>query len=128
MLKRNNTQDFTGIETIIACKVSITGEVQSEGSLRIDGELDGRIEIKGDLVVGEKGSIKGKVNLNNVLVAGRIEGDIKARGKVKITATGTVLGDVESETFVVEEGGKFQGNCKMAIPVPEKRKYKLDKN
>lgn len=128
MLNKNSKQDFSGIETIIASKAAITGDVRSEGSLRIDGDLDGRIELKGDLVVGEKGRIKGTITLNNVLVAGRIEGDIKARGKVKIASTGTVFGDVESETFVVEEGGKFQGSCKMIVPIQEKRKHKYDKD
>ncbi|MGE5423019.1 MAG: bactofilin family protein [Ignavibacteriales bacterium] len=124
MIKKKSDIDYSSIETIVANKVVIRGDIRAEGSMRIDGAVEGRVELSGDLIIGEKGKVKGQMSLGNVLVAGKVIGDIKAQGKVKVTATGTIYGDVESETFVLEEGGKFQGTCKMASAATEDKGLK----
>lgn len=122
MLKKKTGIGFSKIDTIVAGKVVIKGDIRSEGSMRIDGTVEGRIDLKGDLIIGENGLVKGQMALGSVQVAGTVLGDIKARGKVRITSTGSVLGDVEADSFVVEEGAKFQGTSKKSADTDEKVK------
>ncbi len=116
MFKGKNTRiPYEGIETIISAKVYFKGDFKSDGSVRVDGELEGQVEIKGDLVIGDKGRIKGDVLATNILVAGAIEGSVLARGRLEITPVGSIKGGVQCKSFIVEEGGVFQGNCKMQL-------------
>lgn len=106
---------YDNIETILAENVYITGQISSKGSMRIDGEVDGNVESKGDLIVGERGRVKGNVNAHSVLVAGRVEGNVQAKGRTEVRPGGLLIGDVDADTFVVEEGGRFMGHCKMTM-------------
>ena len=100
----------------------IKGEIKSSGSLRVDGEIEGCLETSGDVVIGDKGFICGDVIGANVLVAGKVEGNISSPGRIEITSAGKVKGDVNSKVFIVEEGGVLAGNCKMAWPEAETKK------
>lgn len=127
MIKGKKNAYFENIETVIARQVAVKGEISSEGSMRIDGEVEGKLSLKGDLVIGENSRIHGDIKGINILVAGLVKGNIIASGRVEITPTGKVIGDVEANTLVVEEGAKFHGHSKMTIE--DKAKTKVgDKN
>ncbi len=114
MLKGRKKQiPYDNIETVVGEHVFFKGEFKSDGSVRVDGEVEGQIDIKGDLVVGDKGRIRGDALVANILVVGKVEGNIMSRGCIEITPTGYVKGGVQCKSFIVVEGGKFQGNCKM---------------
>ncbi|NLW45356.1 MAG: polymer-forming cytoskeletal protein [Syntrophomonadaceae bacterium] len=116
MLKgKNKKAPYENIDTIISENVLFKGDFNSEGSVRIDGEVEGQVKIKGDLVLGDKGSIKGDILVANILVSGTVEGTIVAEGRLEITPTGKIKGGVQCKTLVVEEGGIIQGNCKMLM-------------
>ena len=74
------------------------------------------MDVKGDLIVGEKGKIKGEILVDNLVLAGRIEGNIEARGRLEITATGSILGDASCSLISIEEGGFIDGTSKMIRP------------
>lgn len=109
MLRRRHRPNFEGIETVIAENTIINGEVISQGSVRIDGCIEGCIRAEGDLIIGEKGRITGNIEARNLLIAGWLSGNCQVTGKAHITPTGVVAGDITSTTLVVEEGGLFQG-------------------
>lgn len=114
MFKGKNKQiPYVNIETVIGEQVFIKGEFKSDGSVRVDGEVEGQMEVKGDLVIGDKGRLRGDALVANILVAGLVEGNIVSRGRIEITPTGRIKGGVQCKSFVVEEGGMFQGNCRM---------------
>lgn len=108
--KDNNHQN---IESFISQGVEIKGDIISQGSIRIDGSVDGKLNIKGDLIVGEKGKVKGEVITGNLILAGKIEGNATSTGRFEITATGTMTGDVSSTILTIEEGGMLEGTSKM---------------
>ncbi|MGE5404323.1 MAG: bactofilin family protein [Candidatus Saccharibacteria bacterium] len=115
MFNGRKSPSFDNIETILAENVYITGQVSSKGSIRIDGEVDGNVDSKGDLIVGERGRVKGNISAHSVLIAGRVEGNITAKSKTEVRPGGLLIGDVDSDTFVVEDGGRFMGHCKMTL-------------
>jgi cytoskeletal protein CcmA (bactofilin family) len=119
MLKRE--RQIQGIESLISQGVEIKGQIFAQGSMRIDGKIDGQIEIKGDLLIGEKGQVKGGVKAENIILGGKIEGDVQARGRFELTSTGAIKGDVACATITVEEGGLLDGNFKMIQNNPDTR-------
>lgn len=112
MGKRN--RQLQGIESLISEGVEIKGQVFVQGSMRIDGRIEGQLDVKGDLVIGEKGQVKGGIKVENLVLAGKIEGDVQARGRFELTSTGTMNGDVTCSTLTIEEGGLLNGTSKMS--------------
>ncbi|MGR6837277.1 bactofilin family protein [Syntrophomonas erecta] len=113
---RRKEPNYQNIESLISQGMEIKGDVISQGSLRIDGSVDGKLNIKGDLMVGEKGRIKGEVQVKNLILAGRIEGNVLVSGRLEITATGALHGDVSCDIMIIEEGGLLDGTSKMKRP------------
>jgi len=104
---------YQDIESVIAHGVEIKGDIISQGSLRIDGGVDGKLNIKGDVILGEKGRIKGEVKVDNLIVAGRVEGNVVASGRFEITANGYFKGEVTCSILTIEEGGILDGSSRM---------------
>ena len=101
------------IDSLISENIKITGKIEGKGSLRIDGIVEGDIDYKGDINIGESGNINGNITCNNVSLAGRIDGNVKSNAKLVILPTGKLNGDVEVASFIVHEDAFFEGSCKM---------------
>ncbi len=101
------------IESFISPGVVIKGELISQGSIRVDGTLEGSVNIKGSLLLGEKGNVKGDIQAANMILAGQVEGTVTLTERLDITNTGVMLGDISARIITVEEGGMLQGNTKM---------------
>jgi len=85
-----------------------------EGLTRIDGEVIGNIKGNGGLIIGESGSVKGDLSIENVVVYGKVHGNIRARS-LEIRASGRVDGDVHVQELVVEKGAIYNGKCSMGV-------------
>ena len=90
----------------------IKGELKSSGDIRIDGEIEGDIESKSRVVVGEKALIKGNVSAANADVWGRVEGDISVSETLALKSGCSVKGTLSVKRLSVELGADFQGTCK----------------
>lgn len=110
---RKKQRSFQNIESIISPGVEIKGNIASQGSIRIDGYVEGNLNIKGDLILGEKGKIKGEVKAENIIVAGKVEGRATAGTRLEIAATGSITGDINATTLIIDEGGLLDGNSRM---------------
>ncbi len=111
-LKKRNDK-HQNIESFVANGVEFKGELNSKGSIRLDGLIEGKLNIQGDLILGERGLIKGEVKVENMILAGKVEGNINTKGRLEITPTGALLGDVICSVLTIEEGGILDGNSKM---------------
>ena len=89
------------------------GKMTFEGVFRLDGKFEGEIFESGTLVVGETATIKGKVGLNTIVINGLVEGEINAKTRVEIHSTGKVYGNLSTPILTINEGGIFEGHCKM---------------
>jgi cytoskeletal protein CcmA (bactofilin family) len=79
----------------------------------VEGSIRGRIEAKGEVVVGRQGKVEADIYADSVVVGGQIIGNINARSRLEITATGRVTGDIEATKITVAEGGMVDGSFKM---------------
>ena len=91
----------------------MSGELSFEDTFRVDGKLSGKVRAQGDLVVGERGTVDGEVEVSRVFVSGVLKGSVVASTRIEITAGGRLLGDIKTPTLVIEEGGFYEGRCTM---------------
>jgi cytoskeletal protein CcmA (bactofilin family) len=114
MFKKQEVQSYDKVETILGKNFHVKGNVKASGSVRIEGYLKGELEVQGNLVIGETAVIEGIVNASNVHMSGKVIGDLHVDGQLKLTSTAKMLGDIEVEKFIIDEGASFQGNCIMS--------------
>ncbi len=91
------------------------GKITSEGMFRLDGKMEGEISHSGTLIIGETAVVKGNLEVNVLILNGRLEGEVKAKERVEIHSNGRLHGTVYSPIFVILDGGIFDGNCKMGV-------------
>lgn len=118
--RTNDTQPLTDlpattdrVTSVIGPGVVWKGQLSGKGGVRIEGALDGDINLKGTLVVGETGRVTcQQLRANVVIVAGAVRGNIVAE-KLEIRSTGRVWGDVVTAAFSTEEGAFLRGQVTM---------------
>lgn len=111
MTQRRQTPGRTGIASIIANGVKITGMIEADGAeVQIDGEVEGNVR-GGSVTVGDTGMVKGDMVSESVTVHGRVEGSVRAR-KVMLARNAHVLGDIVHQSLSVEMGAVFEGQCR----------------
>jgi len=101
------------LSTIIARGTKIVGNISMEGSLRIDGHVNGKVSSTETLTVGKTGVVEGEVSVKEAVVGGKIMGNLIANQRVELESKASILGDVKTRIFVIKEGGVFHGNCSM---------------
>jgi len=109
------------ISTIIAKGTKITGNIDMQGSLRIDGYLKGQVNSSETLTVGGTGVVEGEVRVKEAVVGGKVLGNLVATQKVELESNASILGDVKTRVFVIKEGGIFHGNCSMKTDTEDQR-------
>ncbi|WP_171595131.1 bactofilin family protein [Marinifilum caeruleilacunae] len=122
-MSRNNDVQQTG-HNMINEGTSITGDVKASRDIRIDGLLNGKMEVNGKVVIGNSGKIEGDVNCKTIDVSGRVEGNIIASEMVNLKSTALILGNITTDKISVEPGAKFTGSCKMGEAAPTKDEKK----
>ena len=112
MAKLNETDNTT--INLISNGTEITGDIKSNGDIRVDGSLTGNLNTKGKVVIGPTGKIKGEVLCKNSEVSGIIEGKISVVQLLNLKASSKILGDIATSKLSIEPGARFTGTCKMS--------------
>jgi cytoskeletal protein CcmA (bactofilin family) len=90
--------------------ISLKGTIQMNGGMiRLDGRLEGAIVGRGMLLIGEKGFLRGEVQVDTLILCGHAEGTLTVFDRTQITSTGTLMGKLRTRQLTVEEGGRFDG-------------------
>jgi cytoskeletal protein CcmA (bactofilin family) len=105
----------------------IIGTVVTDSDFRVDGIVEGDVQCKGKIVIGEKGAVQGDIKCQNADILGCIEGSIKVDGTLSLRATSSINGDVQTKVLVVEPKARFNGSCSMKQNVPEPKKEEPQK-
>ncbi len=104
----NNTINLIGAGTVIE------GNVTSNGDIRVDGTLNGNLNTKGKVIVGESGKINGEVNCKNFEVEGSIEGKVFISELLSLRAKSRLMGEITANKLAIEPGAVFSGKCDMS--------------
>jgi cytoskeletal protein CcmA (bactofilin family) len=98
------------------------GILTFEGTVRVDGQLEGEVYTKDTLIVGESATVNAEINVNTIVISGVVRGNINATGKIEVHRPGKLFGNVKTPSLFIEEGVIFEGNCTMAFDAGEDKK------
>ena len=109
------------IETVntIGAGTIITGDVQSKGDVRIDGNLKGSVNTTGKLVLGKEGVIEGDVVCNNADISGTLKAKITVSQLLLLKTTAKLTGDISTNKLSIEPGAAFTGSCSMGAVIKD---------
>jgi cytoskeletal protein CcmA (bactofilin family) len=91
----------------------IKGDIETKANTRIDGKIEGTINVEGKLIVGETGEITGQINCTEAEVFGKINGTITVNGLLSLKASSRMEGEVVTRNLAIEAGAHFTASCKM---------------
>ncbi|MCR4425827.1 MAG: polymer-forming cytoskeletal protein [Firmicutes bacterium] len=111
------------VDTYIGKDTILEGTLKISGTVRIDGNIEGQIQAGADVIVGEGGVVVASVSATNVTVAGEVRGNMECSGRLEITNTGRVFGDVVVASLAVDDGAVFRGKCEMMNPNGVQQKH-----
>ncbi|MFC4776132.1 polymer-forming cytoskeletal protein [Paenibacillus sp. GCM10023252] len=111
MFKENKR--LAAADTLIGQGTLVEGKLLCEAGLRIEGEYRGDIECRGDLIIGECGTARSNITAKDITLAGKLYGDIIVSGRLTITATGELSGNVKANSIIIHDGGILDGSCRM---------------
>jgi len=112
MAKENNEINPQVIN-LISIGTKITGDLLSDGDIRIDGEFSGNLESKGRLVVGASGKLEGEIRCKSCEISGTHKGKIFINELLSLKASSNVTGDIVTGKLSIEPGAFFVGTCTM---------------
>ena len=98
---------------IITDGTIIKGDIVASGDFRLDGKLEGNIQLNGKLVVGDSGVVNGNVLCQNANVIGTVNGNLSVKELLSLHATARVRGDILINKLSIEPGATFSGKCRM---------------
>lgn len=111
------TEPHRGDVGHIGKSVQIRGELTGSEDLYLDGEVQGTIDLRDhSLIIGPNGKIKAAITARDLVVHGRIEGNVTASGRVELRKSCTLIGDISTQRIVIEDGAFFKG----AIDIKER--------
>lgn len=90
----------------------------TSGMVRINTHVKGEVDCAGVVVIADQGEVEGEIRTRFISVSGKVKGTVRASEKMEIKPNGIVLGDIHTNTLVVEPGGYFDGRCHMPVPDP----------
>lgn len=93
--------------------VRMEGTIEFPGTFRVEGQIKGTLISSETLVLGEGARVEGQIEGNHVVISGRFDGVIFAKGRVEIQSKGIVTGEIHAPCLVIEPGGIFDGQCHM---------------
>ena len=105
-----------GSTSILSKQVKVEGEIEGNEDLHVEGELIGAIKIAGNIFVGQSGNVKADVEADNVVIQGKIHGNVVARKQLEIQSSGQLLGDCTAQSIDIKEGAVFDGRLNMLQP------------
>lgn len=91
----------------------VEGKLTFEGSVRIDGQVEGEISAQDTVLIGETAEVTAQIHANTVVLHGRVTGDITARKRVELRAPATLVGNISTPSLVINDGVVFEGHCTM---------------
>ena len=95
--------------SVLDAQLTVVGDIETDGTLRVDGRLQGSVRRAGVVILGAGAVVEGSIAAAEVVVGGSVTGDIRATQRVELQPTAVVTGDIEAGTILIQEGGVLRG-------------------
>ncbi|PIU51508.1 cell shape determination protein CcmA [Candidatus Desantisbacteria bacterium CG07_land_8_20_14_0_80_39_15] len=100
------------LQTILGEGTVLSGELISEGIMRIDGKFSGEI-YGGIVIIGKNAVVNASIKCEELTIYGKVKGNIQSKQGVEILSEGELIGDIKSCSLTTRKGAHFQGNCEL---------------
>jgi cytoskeletal protein CcmA (bactofilin family) len=101
----------------IGKSVLVKGELSGSEDLYLDGEVEGSIDLRGhSLTIGPNGRVRANVNARDVVVHGKVEGNLRAAERIELKKSAILVGDIFTQRIVIEDGAFFKGGIDIQKP------------
>lgn len=100
----------------LGADASVNGRLSFTRPTRLDGTLRGEVHSSDVLVIGETGLVNGTVRADTLVILGRVHGEVVATQRIEVGRGGILQADIEARSLVVQEGGYFEGRCRISPP------------
>ena len=109
--------------TVIGKSVIIRGEISGSEDIFLDGEIEGTITLtEGRLTIGPNAQVHADINVQDMIVFGQVEGNVKATGRLELRQSSAVLGDIQAGRLSIEESASLRGRVELTDQgVPSQR-------
>ena len=98
----------------LGSSLQIKGQITGTEDLQIDGIVEGSISLRGhELTVGSTAQLKSEINAREVVVYGKVIGNLHARDRVDVKKDGSVVGDISTARISIEDGAQFKGRIEI---------------
>jgi len=102
------------VDTIIGKGANIKGDLKIEGSLKMDGRIEGNAQVSEVYIAGKDSLFKGNVVCKSAIIAGRNDGNVAAQSTIEMQQGAHIVGEVVCKGLIVHEGVFFEGSCRMS--------------
>jgi cytoskeletal protein CcmA (bactofilin family) len=113
-------RELGDVVSIIGPGMKITGDCVSDGTIRVEGSIEGSVRAAKSVVVGKDGLVVGDVTTQDAIIAGRVSGSVSAESRVELQSSCRIEGDIRSRRVKLEEGGQVDGALHMGANVQQK--------
>jgi cytoskeletal protein CcmA (bactofilin family) len=103
--------------SIIAKDMAITGDLETEGVVRIEGRIRGTVRAGSQVLVGQGAQLEGDLHTREAVIGGEVVGSIHAAERVELQASASVTGNIHTPRIAVMEGGRVSGEVRIQEPV-----------
>lgn len=112
---RRRVNTMQGALSIVAKDLTIAGDLQAEGVIRVEGRVVGNVHAGDQVLISEGAVVEGDVVAREAVVGGRVQGSISAEDRVEIQTSAVVHGDITTKRLLIQEGGQVNGSVKMEV-------------
>lgn len=104
------SQPREGVVSIIGPGMRVVGDCDTDGTLRVEGVIEGTVRAGKAVVVGKDGSIEGDIITQDAIIGGKVNGKVFAESRLELQATAIVEGEIRARRIKLDEGGRLNGN------------------
>jgi cytoskeletal protein CcmA (bactofilin family) len=108
--------------SVLDAQLTVRGDIETEGTLRVDGRLDGSIRRADVVVVGEGATVVGDISAREVIVGGSVQGNVTATTRIELQPSAVVTGDIDAGAIMIQEGCVVQGRLTVTSTSAAKEK------
>lgn len=113
MAKSNTIVSEPGLTNQIKKGTKIQGNLNSESDVRVDGIIEGNLNVKGKLIIGQTGEITGDIICSICEISGKVKGKLSIDSSLTLKSSSNFTGEMTTKKLIIEPGAVFNGSCKM---------------
>jgi cytoskeletal protein CcmA (bactofilin family) len=110
MFARHSDRPASDGYSVVDENLTIAGDLSTDGTVRVDGRVEGTLHRTNTMIIGAGASVIGNVEARQVVIGGELTGNLVVSGRVEVQKSGTVRGDIRAAAVLLEEGGTVHGH------------------